>query len=262
MVMGHVRLGVLPKSRKWRQVVDELRLGAGVGEIAALAAEAAETSLQAAAADPAFLHSFWLLTQVPLAARGPDFAQDLGRLGINVSDSPSLMGVIAAISAAVDRQAREHGGRTDLGEMAQMAAVESLTATVAPTLPSLFGPAPEEVQRAIGRFASGDRFAALAREFFTRLTQRTLDYYLSRELSNHIGAGERFADDRARSQFDQALDRHCREASRIVEEFAGGWYGKNVYQGDGLTSDAVRRFAPVAFKKMRAELRKRRDADD
>ena len=46
--MGHVRLGVLPKSRKWRQVVDELRLGAGIGEIAALAAEAAETSLQAA----------------------------------------------------------------------------------------------------------------------------------------------------------------------------------------------------------------------
>ena len=25
--MGHVQLGVLPKSRKWRQVVDELRLG-------------------------------------------------------------------------------------------------------------------------------------------------------------------------------------------------------------------------------------------
>jgi hypothetical protein len=260
--MGHVRLGVLPKSRKWRQVVDELRLGAGVGEIAGLAAEAAETSLQAAAGDPAFLHSFWLLTQIPLAARGAVFAEDLGRLGINITDPSSLMGVTAAISAAIDHYAREHGGRTDLGEMAQMAAVESLTATVAPTLPSLFGPSPEEVQRAIGRFAGGDRFSALAREFFARLTQRTLDYYLSRELSNHIGAGERFSNDRERSQFDQALDRHCREASRIVEEFAGGWYGKNVYQGDGLTPDDVRRFAPVAFKKIRSELRKRRDANE
>ena len=132
------------------------------------------------------------MTQVPLAARGPVFAEDLGRLGINVTDPPSLMDVAAAISAAVDRHAREHGGRTDLGEMAQMAAVESLTAMVAPTLPSLFGPSPEEVQRAIGRLAGGDRFCALAREFFARLTQRTLDYYLSRELSNHIGAGERF----------------------------------------------------------------------
>jgi hypothetical protein len=260
--VGHVRLGVLPKSRKWLQVVAELRHGASVAEIAALAAEAAETSLQATAADPAFLHAFWLLTQIPLAARGPAFAEDLGRLGIMVADHPSLLDVVASLSAAVDRHARDQGGRTDLGEMAQMAAVESLTAVVAPVLPSLFEPSPEEVQRAIGRLAGGDRFSALAREFFARLTHRTLDYYLSRELSNHIGAEQRFRDDAARSGFDKALDRHCREASRIVEEFAGGWYGKNVYQGEGLAPNDVRRFAPVAFKKIRAELRKRRDADE
>jgi hypothetical protein len=259
--MGHVRLGVLPKSRKWNQVVNELRLGADVGEIAAFAAEAAETALKAASDDPAFLHAFWLLTQIPLAARGPEFAQDLRRLGLEIRDRPGFMDVSAALSAAVDRHAREQRHRTDLGEMAQMAAVESLAALVGPNLPSLFKPTAAEVQREIGRLAGGDRFSALAREFFARLTRRSLDYYLSRELSNHIGAGERFQNDRARSQFDDALDRHCREASRIVEEFAGGWYGKNVYQGTGLTSDSIRRFAPVAFKKIRAELRKRRDAE-
>ena len=260
--MGHVRLGVLPRSRKWRQVVEQLRIGAGVGEIAASAAEAAETSLENAVADPAFLRSFWLLTQVPLAARGPAFIQDMARLGIEVADPVSLMGVVAGLSAAVDRHARQQGGRTDLGEMAQMAAVESLTAVVAPTLPSLFGPGPGEVQQAIGRLASGDRFSVLAREFFARLTQRTLDYFLSRELANHIGPGQRFTDDVARSRFDNALDHHCREASRIVEEFAGGWYGKNVYQRSGLTPDDIRRFAPVAFRKIRAELQKRRDAEE
>jgi hypothetical protein len=259
--MGHVRLGVLPKSRKWNQVVNELRLGAEIDTVAASAADAAETSLQAASKDPAFLHAFWLLTQVPLAARGPDFAANLRRVGVQVTDQPSLMDVVAAVSVEVDRYARERGGRTDLGEMAQMAAVESLTALVGPNLPSLFEPSPEEVQRAVGRLAGGDRFSGLAREFFARLTQRSLAYYLSRELSKHIGPSERFRDDAARSEFDNALDRHCREASRIVEVFAGGWYGKKVYQGDGLTPDAVRRFAPVAFKKIRAELRKRRDAE-
>lgn len=258
--MGHIHLRRLSRSRKWNQVVAELRLGADVDRVAALAADAAESGLQAASSDPAFLHAFWLLTQVPLAARGPDFADDLDRLGVRVPNGPSLMDVAAAISAAVDREARYRGGRTDLGEMAQMAAIESLTALVGPNLPSLFEASPSEVQRAIGRFASGDRFAMLAREFFGRLTQRSLDYYLSRELSNHVGAGERFRSDRARSQFDEALDLHCREAARIVESFAGGWYGKNVYQRDGLRPEAVRRFAPIAFKKIRAELRKRRDA--
>jgi hypothetical protein len=46
------------------------------------------------------------------------------------------MEVLGAFSGAVDRHAREHGGRTDLGEMAQMAAVESLSALVGPNLTS------------------------------------------------------------------------------------------------------------------------------
>jgi hypothetical protein len=259
--VGHVRLGVLPTSLKWRQVVEQLRLGADVADVAASAADAAEKHLASASRDRAFLHAFWLLTQIPLAARGPAFVQDLRRLGLEVPDQPGLMDVAAAFSEAVDGYTRQLGGRTDLGEMAQMAAVEGLTAVVGPLLPSLFGPTPQEVQRAFGRFSGGDRFSALAREFFARLTQRCLNYYLSRELANHIGLGARFSDDRARSQFDDALDQHCREASRIVEAFAGGWYGKNVYQRDGLTPDSIRKFAPVAFKKIRDELRKRRDAN-
>jgi hypothetical protein len=35
----------------------------------------------------------------------------------------------------------------------------------------------------------------------------------------------------------------------------------HIYRGDGLTPDSVRKFAPAAFRKIRAELRKRRDAD-
>ena len=169
------------------------------------------------------------------------------------------MTIVGAVSSAVDAYARERGGRTDLGEMAQMAAVESLVAVVGPTLPSLFGPSPSDVQRVVGRLASGDRFSALARAFFSRLTQRVLNYYLSRELSNHIGGDRRFSDDGARSQFDAALGRHCWEAARIIEDIAGGWYGKAVYQTKGLTPRAVGRFAPVVFKKLRAELGKRRD---
>jgi hypothetical protein len=44
--MGHIRLGDLSKSKKWRQVVEELRLDADLSEIAAAAADAAETSLE------------------------------------------------------------------------------------------------------------------------------------------------------------------------------------------------------------------------
>src|SRR4051812_48123896 len=111
--MGHVRLGVLPKTRKWRQVVEQLHLGADVDTVAAAAARAAESALRDAAHDPAFLHAFWLLTQIPLAARGPAFAEDLRRLGVQIRERPSLMDVTAAYSGAVDSHVRKLGGRTD-----------------------------------------------------------------------------------------------------------------------------------------------------
>ena len=56
--MGHIRLGVLPRSRKWQQVIEELRLGSDVNVVAAAAADAAEASFQRASTDPAFLHAF------------------------------------------------------------------------------------------------------------------------------------------------------------------------------------------------------------
>jgi hypothetical protein len=49
--------------------------------------------------------------------------------------------------------------------MVQMAAVESLTALAGQNLPSLFEASPEEVQRAVGRFAPSERFSNLTREF-------------------------------------------------------------------------------------------------
>jgi hypothetical protein len=57
------------------------------------------------------------------------------------------------------------------------------------------------------------------------------------------------------------LDLHCREASRIIKEFAGGWYGKTLQQEKRISRNEAGKFAHIAFKKLRAELRERRDAN-
>jgi hypothetical protein len=67
--MGHIRLGVLPKTYKWRQVVAKLGAGDNADAVAQAALVAAEDNLRRASQDPAFLESFWLLTQLPIAAR-------------------------------------------------------------------------------------------------------------------------------------------------------------------------------------------------
>ena len=60
--------------------------------------------------------------------------------------------------------------------------------------------------------------------------------------------GRRFADDRDRVAFDRALAAHTWQASGIVAEFAAGWYGKTVWQGDGPTPEKISNFSSYAFK--------------
>jgi hypothetical protein len=168
---------------------------------------------------------------------------------------------VAAFTRAVDDHVRARGKRSDLGEMAQHAASESLATLAGRELPSLFGPTAADVQHAIAKLGTSDRFSIVARDFFSRLTSRSLGYFLSRELSKHVGPNKRFAAVSSHSDFNAALDQHCREASRIIKEFSGGWYGKTLQQEKQITQHEARKFADVAFKKLRAELRKRSGAD-
>jgi hypothetical protein len=72
---------------------------------------------------------------------------------------------------------------------------------------------------------------------------------LSRQLSNQFHSVE------ANRQFREALSLHCRQASRIVEQFAGGWYSKANYEG-GITPRKAANFLQIALKKLRAEFDK------
>lgn len=92
--MGHIRLGNLPRTRKWQQVVELLDSGAGTPEIAAATLDAAKRGLDLAARDPALVHSFWLLTQLPHCARGEDFVAALQRIGVSVASTPTLMELV------------------------------------------------------------------------------------------------------------------------------------------------------------------------
>ena len=185
--MGHIRLPMLPKSQKWEHVVGLVAAGADVERIAAASADAAEHRLERASRDQGLAHAFWLLTQIPQAARQSDFADQLKGLGLEVLSKPTLLEIVGAFTNAVDRHVRTRGKRSDLGEMAQHAAAETLTTLAGRELPSLFGPTAGDVQQAFAKLGSSDRFSVLARDFFSRLTSRSLGYFLSRELSKHVG---------------------------------------------------------------------------
>ena len=130
-----------------------------------------------------------------------------------------------------------------------MGAAESLTGALRTRTESLFGTTPDDVRRELAKLATPKNFSGLARDFFARLTERYVAYFLSRELSNQ------FTSVSANREFREALAVHCRQASKIVEKFAGGWFSKTDYEG-GITPEKTARFLGYAMKKLRAELQK------
>ena len=257
--MGHVRLGTLPRSKHWSEVVRLLESDAPLQDVAEAAARASETDLARASDDPLFQYVAGLRVQLPLAARSPGFEDGLARLGIARDSGGSVSALLASIDEAIERRAFETGRSSDAGELARAALLESLSDNLRGRLPSLFEPTPQEIRKALAGFAGGDRFALLARDFFARLTYRSLNWYLSRELANHTGPDRRFDTDADRTAFQRALEQHTYEASRIVEAYAGGWYGKTVWRDQSLSQDAINDFTRYAFKKMRLELGRRRE---
>jgi hypothetical protein len=257
--MGHQHLGTLSRSRKWRDVIELISAGANVEEVAAATSAAAEQQMGDASDDTAVKHAVWLLTQIPIAARKEDFVVELRKLNLAVGDTPTLLEVVSSMSGAIDRHVARNGGRTDLGEMAQLSAVESLDAIAGRELSDLFGSSAQKTKAALAGLGTVKQFAVLSRDFFSRLTRRQLDYFLSRQLSQHVGLQSRFRTLREHRDFIKALDLHCRETSRIIKEFSGEWFSKTTYEG-GITEAKAGHFAHVAFKKMREELRQRRNA--
>lgn len=257
--MGHTRLGNLPRTRDWKEVVGLIAAGAGAEQIANSVIRAAESGLMAAAHHTGLVEALWSLTQLTQAAREKDFAAGLRARGFDVPDNPGLPAILSAISVVVDRSMPNNKGRTDLGEMAHSAAVEITNRIVTERVSSsLFGATAEDVQRAFRDLGTEKNFGALGKRFFGQVMNKVLQFYVSRESANHVGQGQRFANLAAKAAFDDAMNTHCRQAAVIVERFAGEWQSKQNWEKrdtGGITRADVSGFAHVAMRKMVAELK-------
>ena len=175
--MGHTRLGDLPKTHRWIQVMDLLDETANPEEIAPKTITAAETGFLKATQDSGFKYAFWLLTQVTLAARKGNFSQELSMLGMDVPKEAGLFDILSAFTKHIDTHLARNRARTDISEMGQLAAVETLTEKCAERSRKLFGTTPEDVQQSIRELSTKKNFALLARDFFSRFTYRYLNYF-------------------------------------------------------------------------------------
>jgi hypothetical protein len=128
--MGHLRLGRLPKTRHWIEVVQLLdaspedTLG-----IAASVVTAADQRLKHLGSDKSLGYCFWLLTRIAEASHNPDFARTLAGLGIEVDSQTTVASFISKVTQQVhDENDRniESGHFSELSSLALRRALSGL----------------------------------------------------------------------------------------------------------------------------------------
>ena len=255
--MGHIRLGVLPKTKRWKEVIGLLGFSNDPGLIADKTARAAEKGLEIAKNDSGIARTIFLLIKTIYAARAENFETGLKDIGVSISAEASLLDVVCGFDDSLDRQLREQGKRTDLAEMARQSAVDTLMELAGKATGNLFGVSKETTQAELKRYSTPTEFGYVGQTFFGKFLNRFLDYHLSREMPNHIGKNQTFKNIQECDAFKRSLSLHCLQTARIVREFAGCWPSATDYRGDLDVSNVQNRFLPVAIKKIREELKRR-----
>ena len=254
--MGHIRTGVLPKTQKWRDIVQQI---AGMHVSETEVADIAQQTIQKVRSrfrhimrDNGVLAAFQFLVSLAVASREENPQAWLLDIGIELPDSPTLLSFGKAVSAYVEpkRDSLEYG------EIAQQAAGDAIFEwhrENQPTMVLLFKSLedPFEVWRKAG---DGAGFCGLSRLFFAKFTQRYLEYFLEREAPAALGyISDRIKFGQQLEEHVDAISLHAFEASKISQSFAAGWF--NRYAKEGTPNEKeIKRFLSIAFGKMRDEL--------
>jgi len=260
--MGHERVGFLPKTRRWNDLIKQIGTvyssGIPVAVIAAQTLHNVQKQYEALFKNSVVKASFAFLVAFSHSCRLPDPRNELQSFEIPIADCPTVFSVVKALRERVssDESVSEYG---QLALAAASDAVYQWYKQHATTQIPLFEPSNKffESWRGLG---NGAGFCELARLYFGKLTERYLNYFLDRVASAAIPSIEQ------REQFQQDIhshiddiSKHAFESAKITQSFAAGWF--NAHTREGLPdAKEIEGFLNIAFGKLRDELRREEEA--
>ncbi len=252
--MGHIRLGRLPKTKKWEQVIYHLaESSSGVEVIADKVIDASQLGIDTLKSDKGLILSYWILSYLLWQAKGSDFFDSLSRIGIRKPEDSSALSLISNISEYLSNEITELKERTIYSELSQQAFRETLTYIISSSSSSLFQTTYEETILKFKQFSTGRNFAIISRIFFSSILRRYLQFFISKESSNHISTSSQFESVYDLVDFNTDLNNYCYQTCKIIEDFAGGWFSKKSWEGK-ISQEDVEGFIYVAIKKIQKEI--------
>lgn len=252
--MGHVRLGRLNRTKAWKDVIALISLGADARQIAQATLNAAKDgfSFTKICNDAGFQKAVELLVQLGIAAKSNDFIDHLRSQGMELSNSASIDEIKANIYEIVDHHCMKTGSKTDLGEIAVGSLVGAVSHVIKKNTENLlWSPTAEDYKSAFNNLGKPEGFGEVAVEFFSQVTDRCVQNYLSHITTGELGSGQRFATIHQEREFKDSMTQHCRETAVVVRQYSTDWFAKHFYvKKEQSPAESTSGYANFAMKKM------------
>lgn len=253
--MGHERIGVLPHTKVWRDVIDgiasSLNSNSGIEDLARTTLENVRNQFRRINEDSGVGAAFAFLVALSTTEFHSRWDDLRNVPPVDLSENPSILRIIQSLRSWVD----SHQVSVEYADLAKKAAADAIISwsDQQSRQPSLFGGS-DDSQEIWRRAANGAGFCEVSRLFFARFTERYLNYFLDRAASAELpgaSARDQFAAN-VHSHVD-AISNYAFETSRITQSFAAGWF--NLHARQSMPTDQeVTSFLSIAFGKIRDEL--------
>jgi hypothetical protein len=251
--MGHERVGALPKSRQWREIVGGIAATRSnatmVDSVASETLRLVKRQFRLLQSDSAVRSAFGFLIDLSIAARDGTVSAFARK------DSPDQ---VTPLSLAMEarRQIKPSGISPEYTTLARDAAIDAIGRWYSEARSAQ----PESLFEEDGLGAnpwsglgSAGGFSELSRHFFASFADRYLNYFLEREVASALTTIQ------DRQEFKQQLrdhiddvSRHAFESAKITQSFAAAWFNKNASRGHPRRKE-IEGFVAHAMGKMRDE---------
>jgi hypothetical protein len=228
--MGHERVGILPKTKRWTAVVGGMATFSesenNISEIAQQTLKNVQSRFEDIERDKGVQAAFQFLVLLSIAAKNQSPSEFLALQGIRLPENITPLQIAKAVKEWVSK----HSESNEYASFAQSAAIDAIGEWYQKNQTfqeNLFSgnKDPFEVWR---KTADGSGFCELSRLYFSKFTERYLKYFLERAASSSINSIE------TRNSFNTELQKHLSdiskhafETSKITQSFAAGWFNKN-----------------------------------
>ena len=252
--MGHERVGALPHSKRWRDIVAQMESSGSGEEVVALARatlQAVQSRYQRLHRDDGVVSAFQFLIALSKSASTGNWQSDSHAPVIDLNNNPSPLRLVVELRSWVDA----HQGSKEYADIAKKASADAIMLWSEKQKQQLTLFSDENDPKYIWQKAdNGAGFCEVSRLFFSKFTERYLNYFLERKASAVL-ADSRKRDNQGEQLQEQidSVSKYAFETSQITQSFAAGWFHRNAHNKIPHKEE-IERFLYLAFGKIQEEL--------